>query len=294
MSNLDKEYFHNEAKAIKYLEHIIWYDGICCPHCCNTNKIYSLEGKSTRAGLKKCGSCKKQFTVKVGTVFESSHIPLHKWLQAAYLISSSKKGISSHQLHRTLQITYKSAWFMMHRLREAMKANDIEPMGGIDKMIEIDEAYIGGYEAGKPGGSGKMIILGILDRTNKKVLTKVIPNKKWISIAPLILKNVIKGSVVNTDELGTYKGLWSAGYRHKFVNHTQGEYVRNRHHTNGIEGYFGIFKRGMKGIYQHCSESHLGRYLTEFDFRYNHKDISDIERFNKLLTGICGKRLTYK
>lgn len=284
MSILTKEFFHNENAAIKYLEDIIWYEGVRCPHCVESKKVYSLTGKSTRPGLKKCGVCRKQFTVKVGTIFESSHIPLHKWLQATYLISSSKKGISSHQLHRTLEVTYKTAWFMMHRIREAMKSNDIEPLGGVGKMVEIDEMYTGGHK--------DPLVLGMVERKGR-IVSRVIPNKKWASIIPLVRKNVKRGSIINTDESNVYTDLGRVWYKHESLNHTRKEYTRGKYSTNSIEGYFGIFKRGMKGIYQHCAPQHLQRYLCEFDFRYNHRGVSDIERFRVLLTGVCGKRLKY-
>lgn len=292
MSILSKDYFNNEITAIKYLEGILWSEGVKCPHCESTDRFYLLNGSSTRPGLRKCASCRKQFTVKVGTVFESSHIPLHKWLQATYLISSSKKGMSSHQLHRTLQITYKTAWFMMHRIREAMKATG-EPLGGEGSMIEVDEIFIGGHTPGGHAGTGKAMALGILDREGQ-VLTQSIPNKRWNSVVPLINKNVKKGSIINSDGAMNYFSLPVYGYEIQQMNHKNKEYVRGENHTNNLEAYFSIFKRGMQGIYQHCSTTHLNKYLSEFDFRFNHKDISDFERFNILLKNTLGKRLTYR
>lgn len=294
MSILNKSYFYDEKSAFNYLESIIWRNGIICPHCKIIDKSHELQGSSTRMGCRKCNVCKKQFTVTIGTIFERSHIPLYKWLQGAYLMASSKKGISSHQLHRTLEITYKSAWFMAHRLREAMKDSDSDgSVGGIGKLVEIDETYVGGYMEGGKGGKGKDIVMSILERKGK-IVSEIIPNKKWYIITPLITKHVKKGSIINTDSLIGYKDLDRRGYKHEQMNHSKEEYVRGNYHTNSVEGFFGLFKRGMTGIYQHCSSKHLNKYLVEFDFRYNYRNISDIERFDKILSFIIGKRLFLK
>lgn len=293
MSNLNKDYFYDEEKAIKFLESVIWKDGVVCPHCSVIDRAPLLRGKSTRIGLRKCLECRKQFTVRINTIFESSHIPIYKWLQASYLMASSKKGISAHQLHRTLQITYKSAWFMAHRIREAMKTNDNDMIGGMGQIVEVDETYVGGHTKDGHGGIGKMVALGMLERKGK-ILTQPIAKRRWDNIILLINKSVKKGSIINSDGAPVYFSLPIYGYELEQVNHHKKEFVRDNNHINTIESYFSLFKRGMTGIYQHCSPHHLKRYLYEFDFRYNYKDISDMERFYRLLMGICGKRLTYK
>lgn len=301
MSFLSKPYFHNEAAAIAHLEGIIWANGIVCPKCGTVDRSGKLEGKTARPGLRKCYSCRKQFTVKVGTVFESSHIPLHKWLQAAYLMASSKKGISSHQLHRILEVTYKTAWFMTHRLREAMRELHIEPMGGEGKTVEADETYFGGLEKnkhaskrvpGSQGGANKEVVFSLVERGGK-VRSHHVQHVTAETLRPILNEQLHAATRLMTDEARQYKPLGKAFAEHHTVNHGIGEYVRGDAYTNTIEGYFSIFKRGMKGVYQHCSSDHLKRYLAEFDFRYNERDLTDMERANVVLAGIKGKRLTY-
>ncbi|MBY0408497.1 MAG: IS1595 family transposase [Rickettsiales bacterium] len=296
MSILSAPYFHNEEAAIKHLEGIVWADGVVCPKCGVVDNSSALKGKSTRPGLRKCYSCRKQFTVKVGTVFESSHIPLHKWLQAAFLMASSKKGISSHQLHRTLEVTYKTAWFMTHRLREAMRVLNIEPVGGEGKAVEVDETYIGTKTKKPKGARGyahKNSVLSLVERGGK-VQSYHVQHVTADSLRPILMQQIKQETALMTDEAYVYKKVGKEFASHEYTSHGIGEYVRGDIHTNTIEGYFSIFKRGMKGVYQHCSSDHLKRYLAEFDFRYNERDLSDSERTNIALKGIQGKRLTYQ
>lgn len=299
MSVLSKPYFHDEEAAFAYLEGILWPQGPLCPHCGSQGKHYDL--RKTRLGLRKCQDCRKQFTVKVGTVFESAHIPLNKMLQAVYLMCTSKKGISAHQLHRVLGVTYKSAWFLAHRIREAMRAGELAPMGGGGGVVEADETFIG-REPGMPKKRAyhhKMKVLSLLDRETKQTRSIVVDDLKPKTVVPILEENIAKEASVMTDEAGHYHHLRKSFAEHNVVRHGQGEYVsleRPTVHTNTIEGYFSIFKRGMKGVYQHCGKQHLHRYLAEFDFRYNNRSalgVEDMERSGKALKGISGKRLKY-
>lgn len=305
MSILSKLYFHNEAAAYAHLEGVLWPHGPVCPHCGNTDKVYALTGESTRIGLKKCGKCRKQFTVKVGTVYESSHIPLHKWLQATYLMCSSKKGISSLQLQRTLEITYKSAWFMTHRIREAMtdKSGSLPPIGGHNKVVEVDETYVGGKEKNKHankklragrGAVGKVPVVSLVERGGK-VRSFHLPQVTAKTLKPILKQHISKKSYVMTDEATVYPAVTGGFAGHGSVNHSAGQYVRGYFwHTNTVENYFSILKRGIVGTFHHVSQQHLGRYVAEFDFRYNERTVTDVERANAALQGIQGKRLLYK
>lgn len=299
MSVLNKAYFQDEAAAYEKLESIVWPNGPTCPHCGATDRIYDLKGESTRIGVRKCGHCRKQFTVKIGTVFESSHVPLRKWLQAVYLMCASKKGISAHQLHRTLEVTYKTAWFMEHRIREAMRTDCLPPLGGEGKTVEADETYIGrrkGVPMPRGGTEHKMKIVSLVERGGDVRSIKVDEvNAK--TVREIVVANVRRESELQTDEGQHYVKVGWEFARHGTVRHRLKEYVNGSDHTNTIEGYFGLFKRGMKGIYQHCGEQHLHRYLAEFDFRYNNRvafGVGDVERTAKALGGIVGKRLTYR
>jgi transposase-like protein len=300
VSVLSKPYFHDEAKAFEYLESVLWADGIVCPHCGTVGgKVYKLEGKATRVGLKKCGECRKQFTVKVGTVFEHARMPLHKMLQAVYLMTSSKKGISAHQLHRVLEVTYKTAWFLAHRIREAMRSGDLAPFGGEGGIVEVDETFIGrlkGVEK-KRAYHHKMKVLALVDRATGKSRAMVVDDVSMATLVPIVRENIERETHVMTDEANAYKYLSTDFAGHSFVRHGAGEYGRGKVHTNTIEGYFSIFKRGMKGVYQHCGENHLHRYLAEFDFRYCNREANgynDAARSVRALEGIMGKRLTYQ
>lgn len=314
MSILNKPYFHDEAAAFAKLESIIWPNGPVCPHCGGKERIYSLTGVRSkpskvhpegveRHGLKKCGHCRKQFTARVGTVFESSHIPLHKWMQATHLLCSSKKGISSHQLHRVLEITYEAAWFMSHRLREAMRSGDLAPMGGAggSGIVEADETFIGRKKGvqKKRGAGHKHAVLSLVERGGK-VRSVHVADVTAKTLVPIVNENIAREAKVMTDDAATYYRKLEGFAAHETVNHSAEEYVRYENgeaiHTNTVEGYFSIFKRGMKGVYQHCSEKHLHRYLAEFDFRYNNRSaqgVEDEERRDRALSGAKGKRLTY-
>lgn len=313
MSVLSKPYFHNEAEAFAFLERIIWGDEIVCPHCgaCG-ERVYALEGVRSkpskknpkgvvRHGLKKCGECRKQFTVKVGTVFEHGRIPLHKMLQGVYLMTSSKKGISAHQLHRTLEITYKSAWFLAHRIREAMRSGDLTPFGGEGGIVEVDETFIGRVKGApkKRSFHHKMKVLALVDRNSGKARTMVVDDVSMKTLEPIVIANIAKEATVMTDEHNAYRYLGKHFADHGTTKHGQGQYVDYENpaiHSNTVEGYFSIFKRGMKGVYQHCGEKHLHRYLAEYEFRYNNREangINDESRTAAAVKGIVGKRLLY-
>ena len=303
---LSSAHFHNEEAAYEYVEARVWPKGPVCPHCGCVERIGKMGGKSTRIGAYKCYNCRKPFTVKIGTIFESSHIPLRLWLQAIFLIASSKKGISSNQLHRTLGITLKSAWFMSHRIREAMRSGDVLPFGSDGGVVEVDETFIGRDFDKKPKGEKKgrgyehkNKVLSLVDRTTGQSRSVVVDDLKASTLLPIMQENIAREARIMTDEAGQYKSVGKHFSGHDFTCHGQGEYVSKADrtiHTNTIEGFFSIFKRGMKGIYQHCGHNHLNRYLAEFDFRYNNRKalgVNDTDRAEKLLLGVKGKRLTY-
>ena len=302
MSLLSQPHFHNEAAAIARLEAIVWPQGPFCPRCGGFDRITPVKG--ARAGLRRCGPCKREFTVTVGTIFERSHVKLHKWFQAAHLIASSKKGFSAHQLHRTLKVTYKTAWFMEHRLREAMRElHPDKPLGGEGKTVEIDETYIGGKEKNKHrnkrhsqgGGSvGKEIVFSLVER-GSSVRSHHVPSVNAKTLRPILDAQLDASSFVMSDDGGARIAHEFPG--HQSVNHSIGEYVRGEVHTNTIEGFFSIMKRGITGVYHRVSQQHLKRYLAEFDFRYNERaalGINDEARADRLIRGIVGKRLMYK
>src|SRR5579883_297425 len=302
MSLLSQPHFHNEEAAIARLEAIVWPDGPYCPRCGGFDRITMVKGG--RAGLRRCGPCKREFTVTIGTIFERSHIKLHKWFQAAHLMASSKKGIRAHQLHRTLKVTYKTAWFMEHRLREAMREiNPTEPLGGDGKTVEFDETYVGGKEknkhaskrrAGNIGGKGKEAVFSLVERGGS-VRSHHVASVSAKTLGPILEAQLHADTSVMSDDGGARVGKMFA--KHQTVNHSIGEYVRGDVHTNTIEGYFSILKRGITGVYHHVSEQHLKRYLAEFDFRYNNRaalGVSDEMRADHLVAGIVGKRLIYR
>ena len=305
MSALSRPEFHSEEAAFSHLERVIWGAAPLCPHCGGVDRITKVKAnveKRIRVGLWRCGDCKKQFTVKVGTVFEHMRLPLHKALQAVYLVTSSKKGISAHQLHRTLEITYKSAWFLLHRIREAMRDGDLSPFGGNGAVVEVDETFIGklkGVEK-KRAFHHKMKVLALVDRDSGKARTMVIDNVKAETLMPLVIANVAREARIMTDEHSGYRDVKRFFAAHGTTSHGKGEYVNLEDrtiHSNTVEGYFSIFKRGMKGIYQHCGEEHLHRYLAEFEFRYNNRaglGCNDADRSTAAMKGIVGKRLTYR
>jgi transposase-like protein len=287
MSLLSQPHFHSEVAAIARLEAIIWPQGPFCPRCGGFDRVTPVKGG--RAGLRRCGPCKREFTVTVGTIFERSHVKLHKWFQAAHLIGSSKKGFSAHQLHRTLKVTYKTAWFMEHRLREAMRElHPDKPLGGEGRTVEIDETYIGGKEKNKhrnkrnmlgTGGIGKEIAFSLVERGGS-VRSHHVPTVSAKTLRPILQTQIHADSIVMSDDGGSRVGRDFA--RHQSVNHSIGEYVRGDAHTNTIEGYFSILKRGITGVYHHVSPQHLKRYLAEFDFRYNERAALGINDAPKL------------
>lgn len=287
-----------ETTARAYFECIRWPNGPFCPHCGSTDKVYRLEGKSHRPGLFHCNACAGQFTVTTGSVMESSHIPLSKWLLGFRLYAASKKGFSAHQLHRTIGVTYKSAWFMAHRIREAMADTDRSPMASGGGTVEADETFIG-RKPGRKVRSGfqhKMAVMSLVERKGK-ARSFPVPDVYSATLLPILKKNISKTATVMTDTAWIYGSLPIHFARHGTVNHTADEYVRGDAHTNTIEGFFSIFKRGMKGVYQHCSEGHLHRYLVEFDFRYSNRaalGVDDAIRTKRAVKGAEGKRLYYR
>ena len=302
MSILSDLHFHNEEAAYEWVEARLWPNGPQCPRCKGTERTGKLQGKSTRAGVYKCYACKKPFTVKVGTIFEDSHVKLHMWLQAIHLICSSKKGISSNQLHRTLKVTLKTAWFMSHRIREAMRSGSLAtPLGGEGSIVEADETFIGKKDGevkpkGARGYAHKQAALSLVERGGD-VRSFVIDKADTANIKPIVDANLAKESRLMTDQASYYIGIGKEFAGHESVDHSKEEWKRGDAHTNTLEGYFSVFKRGMKGVYQHCAERHLHRYLAEFDFRYNNRvarGVHDEQRAEKALLGIKGKRLTYK
>lgn len=313
MSVLAKKWFYDERAAFEHVEGILWPEGPVCPKCANCDKHYKLEGLRTkpskknpegieRHGLYKCAACRSQFTVRIGTIFEESKLPLHKWLQAIHLLCSSKKGISSHQLARTLEITVKSAWFLSHRIREAMRSDEFGPMGGDGGIVEIDETYTGKRDLARGqkvrdgrGGWHKVPVLTLVSREGE-ARSFALEGAARSDILPIVRRNLHQEARVVTDDSRVYMHLHRE-YEHRAINHSKGEYGRGEVHTNTIEGYFSIFKRGMKGIYQHCKEHHLHRYLAEFDFRYSNRvrlGVDDVERAERALEGFKGRRLTYQ
>jgi transposase-like protein len=291
--------YTDENAARRHLEKLQWPDGVVCPHCGVVGQSTKLAGKSTRPGVWKCRECEKPFSVTVGTVFEDSKVGLHKWLYAVHLLTASKKGISSHQLHRMIGVTYKTAWFMTHRIREAFRPGQFTPMGGAGKIVEVDETYTGRQEGAPKGpahSSFKNIVLTLVERGGSARSFHV-DATSIATLIPILRMNISRESHLMTDEAGWYKAVGKEYASHGTVNHSIKEYVRGDITTNTVEGYYSIFKRGMKGVYQHCSEKHLHRYLSEFDFRYNTRialGVNDAERADKALVGIRGKRLMYR
>lgn len=306
MSILSKPYFHDETAAFAHLEAVLWPDGPVCPHCGAMGRISKIKpnpAKRVRIGLHKCGDCGKQFTVKVGTVFEHGRIPLHKMLQAVHLMVASKKGVSAHQLHRILEVQYKTAWFLAHRIREAMRSGELAPMGGLGGIVEVDETFIGNDRTIKPHGekkgrgyAHKHKVLALVDRKAGTARTMVVDDLKATTLTPILADNIARETRVMTDEAGYYTRLKDEFADHEFVRHGAEEWARGEVHTNTIEGFFSIFKRGMTGVYQHCAKKHLHRYAGEFEFRYNHRagnGVNDSDRALLALRGTKGKRLTY-
>lgn len=301
MSVLGRKEFHDEEAAYAFVEVRVWPNGPVCPHCGGTERISKMRGKSTRIGTYKCYHCRKPFTVKIGTIFEGSHVAMNLWLQAIYLMCASKKGISANQLHRTLGVTLKTAWFMGHRIREAMRSGDLSPFGMDGGVVEVDETFIGSDRTKKPNGekkgrgyAHKFKVLSLVDRETGKARSVVVKDLKVKTLMPILSDNIAREAHVMTDEAGHYVHLRKHFADHGVVRHNIGEYGRGKTHTNTIEGFFSIFKRGMRGVYQHCSEKHLHRYLAEFDYRYNERSVDDPDRMALVLHGAVGRRLTYR
>jgi transposase-like protein len=293
--------FQSEAAAFEYVEARLWPNGPSCPHCGETNRVGRLNGKTTRPGLRKCYTCKKPFTVRMGTIFEDSHLPLHLWLQVIHLMCCSKKGIATRQIQRMLNCSMKTAWFTGHRIREAMKENHgifTPPLGGSGKTVEADETYVGrkaesrAYEAPAP----KQAIMALVERGGA-VRSFHVPNVTAQMLRPIIGRHAHMDSRFMSDESRVYTGIGWNFASHETVVHSAKEYVHGDVYTNTVEGYFSILKRGIYGVYQHVSEAHLHRYLSEFDFRYSNRiklGVDDTARADLALLGVKGKRLTYQ
>ena len=301
--------FADNKVCIDYLTQMRWKDGkVNCVHC-NHDKVYELKGANKRF---KCSKCRGQFSATKGSIFENSPVSLQKWFIALYIHTSHKKGISSHQLAKDIDVTQKTAWFMLHRLRFALQTGSFEHKE--DGIIEVDETFVGGKEknkhqsvkttkmptvslmtAGKPFSTWKdkkVAVLGLMERDGS-VTAKVVPNVQEKTLLPFIKENVSKGAIVMTDEYLGYHSLNDLGYVHQTVKHSAGEYVRGNVHTNGIENFWSQFKRGIYGVYHHCSPKHLNSYIDEFEYRFNTRKISEAQRFQKCVS-LSSKRLTYK
>jgi transposase-like protein len=305
MSDLSNPIFHDETKAREWLEARIWASGRVCPHCGIIDQSTLMHGKSHRPGLYQCNACREPFTVTVGTLYERSKIPLNKWLAATHLLMASKKGMSALQVGRMLGVSKKTAWFLCHRIRESLR--ETKPaiaLGGHGKTVEADESYIGGKEAnkhqhkrhGKRGPFGKEPVISLVERGGS-VRSFHLPEVNAHNLREVLVTQIDRKSYLMTDEGRSYPNIGKEFAGHESVEHGAGEYVRGEAHTNTVEGYFSILKRGIIGTYHHVSQQHLKRYLAEFDYRYNERQalgVSDAERMAKSVKGIVGKRLTYR
>lgn len=306
--DLTAKIFHDEDAARAHFQALRWPHGPVCPHCGVVDNATEMKGRTTRPGLFKCKEkeCRKPFSATMGTVYERSHIPLHKWLLATHLMVSSKKGISAHQLYRTLGFkSYKTAWFMAMRIREAMTPADPAPLGGKDKIVEADETYVGGKETNKHKNKrlaksdhlgGKQAVFSLVERDGR-VRSFHVANVTSKTLRNVIVRNIDRSSHLMTDGARMYPAVGREFAAHSSVDHSAGEYVRHgHHHSNTVENYFSILKRGITGTYHFVSEAHLSRYLSEFDFRYSNREglgISDTDRAAEAVRGVVGKRLTY-
>ena len=305
MSDFSNPIFHDETKARKWLEARVWPNGPVCPKCGVVGEARLMQGKSHRPGLYQCNACRQPFTVTVGTLYERSKIPLHKWLAATHLMMASKKGMSALEIGRLLGFSKKTAWFVCHRIRESLRETNLTPLGGEGKFVEADETYVGGKEKNKHvgkrkreniGGIGKEAVFALVERGGR-VRSQQVPSVSAKTLRPIMVEQINKATALMTDDAGQYRHMHKDFARHEVVNHGILEYVRGDAHTNTIEGYFSILKRGITGTYHHVSAQHLKRYLAEFDFRYNEREnlgVSDAQRMEKSLKGIVGKRMTYR
>src|SRR3954462_3068915 len=297
--DLTNPIFHDQETARRHFEAQRWPDGPICPHCGVVSNAAELKGKSTRPGVYKCRDCRKPFTATIGTLYERSHIPLCKWLLATHLMCSSKKGMSAHQLYRMLGFgSYRTAWFMAMRIREGMRGGHLGPLGGEGKFVEADETFTGGkaknraYKAPPP----KEAVMSLVERGGN-VRSYHVPEVTAKTLKPILVDAIAKDTHFRTDESAVYYGVGEGCASHQTVNHSIKEYVRGDAHTNTVEGYFSIFKRGIYGVYHHVSTGHSKRYLAEFDFRYNERialGVTDTDRTEKAIRGAVGKRLTYR
>jgi len=302
--------FHDADKAREWLEARLWKDGPICPHCGTVDEATLMKGKTTRPGLYQCNACREPFTVTVGTLYERSKIPLNKWLAATYLLMASKKGVSALQVGRMIGVSRKTAWFLCHRIRESVKIARTARLGGEGKIVEVDETYYGPVKTprtmrttgapftkgGKKGGNNKRPVISLVERGGK-VRSFHVPRADAVTVAKIVNDNIDRESKLFTDESRLYTRIGAEFADHQTVNHSAKEYVRGHVHSNTVENYFSVFKRGMRGIYQHCDEKHLHRYLAEFDYRYNNREglgVDDAMRFEQSIPGIVGKRLTYR
>ena len=296
--------FTDEIAAREAMEALLWPEGPVCPHCGSLEKLGKVEGKSARPGLYYCGECKKQFTVTVGTIFERSKVPLSKWWMAIHFMAASKKGMSAHQLGRMIGVAYPTAWFMEHRIREAMRSDDPSPMSGEGQTVEVDETFIGRKEGVeiRRGGAHKNAVLTLVERGGSARSFHV-DGVTAKEIGPIVRANLTRESTLMTDEASQYTKLGREFAAHETVEHGREEYGYTdrvtgfKANTNTVEGFYSIFKRGMKGVYQHCGEKHLHRYLAEFDFRYSNRTkrgVDDSMRAAKIVEGAKGKRLMYR
>ena len=296
---LNQPQFQDADKAREYLENLRWANGVVCPHCGVIGAHYKLQGKATRPGVYKCVACSDQFTVTVGTVFERSKIKLNIWLQAVHLMSASKKGISAKQLERMLGVTYKTAWFMCHRIREAMTPNyaSAEKMGGPGAIVEADETYWGNLYKAKGGSGHKMKVVSLVERESGQKRSFHVANVTSDTVEAVLKSQVHAETHLMTDESYVYKRVGKHFSAHSTVNHGRKEYARGEVTSNTVEASFAIFKRGLNGTFHSVSERHLQRYATEFDFKWNYRSangFNDVERADATLKGIAGKRLTYR
>lgn len=301
MTNLTDPIFTNEEAARAHFEALRWPDGRMCPHCGTFGNSALMQGKSTRPGLYKCRDCRKPFSALIGTVYEGSKIPLHKWLLATHLMVSSKKGISAHQLFRMLGFgSYRTAWFMAHRIREAMRAGELDtPFGSDGGAVEVDETYFGHLKGQdyRQGGGHKMKVISLVDRNSGQIRSYDFDQMISTYVEPICKANIAKEATLMTDGARLYRYIGKFFADHQSVDHSKDQWRKGDCYTNTVEGSFSIFKRGMKGVYQHCGEQHLHRYLAEFDFRYCNRialGITDAERAEKVVQGAIGRRLTYQ